>query len=201
MLAGEGVTELGRFAHPLPYRDKYDAGVLEALVRRFEAGATAEFDGIPWRSIRAYRAGESRDRERRLVLGLSDWARSCGCTLVVLVRDRDGDPGRERAIRLAIGDPNRPSIPAAAGIAREEIECWLLALRGEFQSERSGRRACKERLEGELAVRDYRAKAAVVQSAEFESIPPDAESLRRFLDELEGVLETGGTSGSATDSS
>lgn len=154
-------------------------GLLERLAVKI--GATMEIvDGVPWKKIRKYRAGDHARAERRNVLGVAEMARDAGAQVVLFVRDRDGDESRGREIETAIPDAEQiHGMRIAGGVAIEEIEAWLLALLGESDSEKH--KNAKEVLtkRGHSTLEQ---KLAIVDGGELGRIPADARSLAQWLE-------------------
>src|SRR6266511_1363206 len=134
-LAGEGPDDLGRWFHEVPYRDQEaDDGVIEALLRRVRTDGWNVEGALRWSRITKYRHGrELHAAEVQNVLGVAVDALDAGCNVVAFVRDRDGDPERERDIEagLARAAEIYPGLRVIGGVAIEEIEAWVLALLGE----------------------------------------------------------------------
>jgi hypothetical protein len=110
------------------------------------------------------------------------------------VRDRDGYRGRtddindgmNRAAEIFAGQ-----LRVVGGMAIEELESWILSLRGEPKAE--SLRDPKAQLEAALKKDDLTLSTefmvAVVQSADVQALPTDARSLRLWLERARVVLQ------------
>jgi hypothetical protein len=191
-LAGEGKTELGRYALSKEYAEgSVEVGVLEALLRRHSnnlevIGAELWKSKLPKLKVGRGMSGA----ETKTVRGLALLAEEAGAQVLVFTRDRDGDEERERDVvaGLAIARRENPSLRIVGGVAIEMIECWMLALRGDHHAQ-----ACRDP-KGELSKRHKVASVqqmvGLVRGAKLErsAIPKDAESLREWLEQVGGVF-------------
>ena len=187
LLAGEGKTDLGEWAKEPAYRtEPGEQGVLTALLERIAKGLTV-VDGVVWKAIRKYRAGNHASAEERNVLGLALRALQTRCDALVFSRDRDGYPERERDVEAGIAKARDLSskLEIVGGVAIENIEAWVLVLCGERGEELTGSRT-KERLEV-LGIATTRQKVDVVASAALGNLPPG--SLATWVDRARSVLE------------
>jgi hypothetical protein len=190
LLAGEGPDELGQWAeHPSYREDPPRLGILEALLRRVRDDGWRVRDGVRWKDIRLYQPGGFRSAETRKVMRLLFRAVEEGYDVVVFSRDRDGDPQRHTDVERGIHDARAeyPDLRVVGGVAREEIEAWVLALLGQPASE--GHTNPKEVLSAAphgIGNRD--AKVAAVEAADMSRLPDDAESLHRWLERARAAL-------------
>jgi hypothetical protein len=127
LVAGEGKTELGRWAIEPQYRADRDVGVLEAIVVK-RGGCVV--DGVLWKNIRKFRAGNHRAPETRTVLGLALEAKE-RALILVFVRDRDGDDARRGDIDAGVAEARHrfPGVRIAGRCAVESVEAlglWAL---------------------------------------------------------------------------
>ena len=133
LIAGEGPTELGGWYAESMWREEPIArGVIEALLLRVCADGWRIVDGITWKRIRKYRAGQHRSAETRTILGLALDAKERGAAVVAFTRDRDGDLEREADIEAGIARAAElfSDMCIIGGAAREDTEAWILALLG-----------------------------------------------------------------------
>jgi hypothetical protein len=185
LLAGEGRTELGDWAKETSYRpgpgEVRDLGVIEALLDRVCPRARwTVIDGLHWRSIKKYRAGNHRHAEARTVLGLALIAEERGCDALVFLRDRDADVDRQRDVDEGIAKARQLFRPLMiGGVAVEAVEAWILALLGDVGAESRQRPA--QRLEQEHGINTTAAMVEVVSRADLSARPSDARSLAAWL--------------------
>lgn len=184
-LGGEGPTELGGWFSEPPYRDPAKIGVLEALLRRIRKDGWSIEGATRWTKIRKFKAGDHRSKEQRNVLGLVLQAKEAGCDAVAFTRDRDRDPEREASINEAISEANDAAeIEIIGGVAVEEIEGWILALKGQRKSE------AHSDPKRELTDTDREEFVDTIESADFSKIPDDACSLEAWLERAEKAFAT-----------
>lgn len=182
-LAGEGRTELGDWANELGHRsDPPERGVLEALLRRVSPEGWTVGGARRWSRIVKYRAGDHASAEARTIRGLALHASEHGAGALVFVRDRDGD-GR-RAVDFADGiaraTAEHPELTLVGELACEEVEAWILAIRGELRSETH--RHPKEVL-AERGIRTTAEKVTCIEAANLAAVPADATSLCSWLEQ------------------
>jgi hypothetical protein len=139
--AGEGPDELGEWANGpayLPSRDEPGGGgVLHAPVGRYARYETVA--AVKWKAIRKFRAGDHAKPEYRNVMGLALQADERECDALAFVRDRDGDPEREKDIEHGIERASREfPVRIVGGTANEELEAWILAMLGARIPRRAG---------------------------------------------------------------
>lgn len=190
LLAGEGADDLGGWAHEPAYREKApELGVVEALLKRVRPDGWEVADAVRWKDIKKYRVGKGmHGAGRRNVLGLALRADEAGIPIVAFVRDRDRDEERASAIAEAMEESGAifPNVEVIGGAAIEEIDAWLLAIRGRKRSESLG--DPKAELRGKHGITDAPKKAELVMDAALSDIADDAESLRAWLDRARDVL-------------
>jgi hypothetical protein len=119
-------------------------------------------------------------------------AADAGCEVVAFSRDVDSDDEREDAIEEGIRRARElfadgPEI--IGGVAKPALEGWILALLGERGSERlSLKRATMALVKKRVPAKDGPAMVRVVEREGLGAIPPDAASLRAWLENAEAVL-------------
>lgn len=190
-VSGEGPDELGEWARHPAYRPRAEepaahGGILHALVRRLRTEHVV-VDAWRWRDVRKFRAGKHDAAEMQTVLGLALRAEELGCNALVFVRDRDRDAEREADVERGLEAARRFDVQLVGGTANEEIEAWLLAMKGERRSELHADAKAVLRVRHEIA--DRTAKMEVVETANLEAIPDDCESLRRWLARAKALSE------------
>ena len=186
-LAGEGKNELGGWAKPHPYCDPNEHGVLEALLRKVSAKGWEICGALLWK----YRSGGG-DAEKRNVLALQLAARDADADVAVFSRDTDGDQERERSIAEGLKEaaelfPDGPKV--AGGTAVQRLESWMLALTGALHTEQMSNAKVDESLSKiVIALKDVAAMVDLVDSADIENLPKDAESLHRWFESVRQAL-------------
>ncbi len=189
-LVGEGPNELGGWAKEPQYVDPDEVGVLQALLEGVAPGAFEVVAARPWSAGgRSFRRGGATTAEARRVAAWFLDAQEKHCDLLVYVRDEDGDSTRaeSHAQGRAKGAADHPTVDVVGGLAIQAIEGWLLALRGEPKSERVKARAGKKRVQdaGLTCTADM---VECVRGADLDRLPPDAHSLRAWLDQARAVF-------------
>jgi len=203
LLAGEGPTDIGDLAKEGPYRsDPPEPGVLQALVEKVAPGRLCFVDGVLWKTIIKYQAGQNRKREERNVWALALKASESKLHGVVFSRDRDRDDEQQKRIERGITDASQHfKLPLVGVTAVEAIEAWLLALLGDQCAERHSdpKVALSER-----GVTSVREKVEVVQSEanRIDRAEMCSRSLATWLGRLREVALTKepSTEGDETDS-
>ncbi len=196
-LGGEGVDELGRFAHAPAYAVQAvrrrevskEPGILEALVERLKKHPVELVGGLTWHRIpKGRRAVGIGPAEVRNVVGLVTDAQDEGCDAVVFVRDRDCDEQRAADIEagIRIAQERFPDVRIVGGSAVEEIEAWLLAMLGEHNSE--SHRHPKEVLRDRRGIANRLDKTRVVEEARLDQLPDDAASLRQWINRFTSAM-------------
>jgi hypothetical protein len=181
MISGEGSTELGEWAKEAPFRNTKnpEIGVIEAFMRRISTTPFAISSARFWKKVTKYRSGDHLQPETRTVLGLALDADEAGCNVVVFVRDRDGDRDRQADIAAGIKNALKQfSIPIVGGVAVEEVEAWILALKGNRRSEYHS--DAKSILHQKHGIRGRAAMVAVIEDANLDTIADDAASLKQW---------------------
>lgn len=195
VLGGEGSNELGGRANPHPYQTD-DRGVLEALLRRVRPDGWQVVDAIAWKRIRKFRAGDHADAEERNVRGLVLAAKERSADVVAFSRDADGDGPQHRqrcdavSAGIAWARENFPDGPAViGGMAIRMLESWVLASLGEHGTEALRREGLAAALKHQqIPEKDTRAMVARIDDANLAMLPPDATSLRSWLERAGAVL-------------
>lgn len=110
-------------------------------------------------------------------------AREARADAAVFSRDQDGDSDRMERVEDGL-QRARALFPAlAGGVAVPCVEAWLLALRGDRNSER---RDAKARFGSRPGVADE--IAALIEHADLHQIPDDAASIAVRLERVRAVL-------------
>jgi hypothetical protein len=196
-LGGEGVDELGRFAHAPAYavdssgkrEVEKGPGIIEALAERLKGQPLEFVGGLAWHRIRKRKGMRGvTAAEARNVVGLALDAKDAGCDAVVFVRDQDGQGRRAADVEEGIHAARErcPDLRIIGGMAVEEIEAWLLAMLGERNSE--SHRRPEEVLRDRRGIANRYGKTRVVEEADFDKLPEDALSLRRWMNRFESTL-------------
>ncbi len=202
-IAGEGPNDLGDWCHLWQYRDDPPLpGALETLLRKVCDEGWQILDGIRWKDIKKLRsryrktggnqvrinAGANEEKNVR-VAALK--ARERGCHLLAFFRDRDQNLQRQEHIESGIERAKQDSegLGVIGGMAIERLEYWLVALSGRNGSESLGRTKVAEILQ-QLCVREKKTGSYVelIESADLDSLPEDACSLRSWLKQAREVL-------------
>jgi hypothetical protein len=183
-LAGEGATELGR-ERQLPHGRgrQHVSGVLEALVERVAPCSFTVVGREYWAKPVEYGVGIRTQPERTKVLGLALKAEEHGADVLVFARDRDRRSEREQAVEQGLRDAaskHQRSMAIVGGVAIESTEAWILALKGERDSE--SHRDPKSALRERYRISTVEEKVAAVRDTQCARIPDDAQSLCRWLD-------------------
>lgn len=190
-LAGEGRHELGGWFQEKTYRDDPPAtGVVQALLERVADQGWEITHSLRWKDIRKLRAGGHRGAEKHNVKALFLMAREASCDVVVFVRDRDKNKGRQLSIEAAVGElvgqEGQPD--AIGGVVIERIEDWISVLLKK-----------KERAKVDPKELDTVAMVGVIETADLHGIPrrsSAAKSLHYWLAQAKTVLGPEGASGS-----
>jgi hypothetical protein len=189
-LGGEGVDELGRFAHARAYAVDVSGkrevekgpGIIEALAERLKGQPLEFVGGLAWHRIRKGKAMRGvTAAEARNVVGLALDAKDAGCDAVVFVRDQDCQSRRAADVEKGIVAARErcPGLRIVGGMAVEEIEAWLLAMLGERHSE--GHPHPKEVLRDRRGIASRHDKTRVVEEARLDQLPDDAPSLHHWI--------------------
>ena len=189
LLSGEGYDDIGDWAKERPFRaNPPEIGVIEALLRKLYAGPLTIHEAIAWKRIPKFRAGDHAQPETRNVLGLAVKAEELGCNALVVVRDRDRDADREADIENGIerAQAKCPALAIAGGVAKEEIEAWILAILGERKTEHHA--DAKRVLDEKHAIAGRALMIAALEDRTLEHVPDDASSLRTWLDRASTAL-------------
>ena len=187
-LAGEGRHELGDWVHPEQYREKPAVvGLVEALLLRLECRGWKVIGAIKWQKIVKLRPGQFRTQEMRNVRGAALHAQEAGADLLVFVRDRDGQGEREDEIKGAIDElsVDDGAVRIAGGVAAQQIEAWILALRGQLRTESINDSKSALKASG---VSNLSEMVSIVRAAVLAERPGDAVSLSRWLTAAKSVL-------------
>ncbi len=183
VIGGEGRHELGCWADLPQYRDAKVKGVVEALLGKINDNFEI-VDGIVWKGISKFRAGEHRKHEERNVSGLALRAKELGAECVAFVRDRDGkrNAPRQDAIFRGVEQARKefPDVAVVGEVCVEKLEAWLLALQGDRRTEE--KTDPKRRLASEFGINNRANMVALVKDADLLNVPDDAHSLHDWID-------------------
>lgn len=192
-LAGEGPNELGGWAKEPGYRvSPVEPGVLTTLVERV-AGSPANVVGCAvWKSLRKYRAGQrgvpATDGDVRSLRAAQLQAKEARATVLVALRDTDGQTDREAALRTAASTPPT-ALRTVVGTPHLKLEAWILACAGTRKAEDLGSHGLKNALTSlGIPPKETAAMVNVVENCDLSKIPPCATRLHRFLDDLRAAL-------------
>lgn len=197
-LAGEGPNELGGWSNERIYRDERPLlGVLESLARHVVPTGWEVHDAMVWKDIPKLTIGtRGKGLERKTVLAARLHAMESGCDVVVFSRDRDGPKKdkreREQEIEAVLTElAAEPGVTVAGAVCIERLESWLLALSGRSRTEDFG----DAQVDEELARLGVPKKATVqmlelVEQHGLAQVPPDARSLRTWIDRVRAALTT-----------
>jgi hypothetical protein len=191
ILAGEGKNELGSFAVEEAFRTEPEPGVLEALLRQIRREGFQVTNAISWKDLPKLQVGIGRKGETYNVLRAYHRARKLGCDVLVFSRDRDREKFAHRvddiehALTQIEASEGGPAV--VGGVAIEKLESWLVAVAGHHRSEEM-RRPEEKLIEMGIGDKDTRAMVALVEERGLAGVPPDARSLRRWLDRARAAL-------------
>lgn len=121
------------------------------------------------------------------MLGLTLRALDEGCDVLAFVRDRDGDADREQQLERGIEEAARTfaSVRIVGGVARESIEAWILAMRGDAGCE--SHRHPKGELATRHGIRTRAEKVSVVDSADLDPARARSATLDRWVSRAQGT--------------
>jgi hypothetical protein len=190
-LGGEGPNEIGsRAGHPSFQTDE-TPGVIQTLLGSVQQTGWGIAGAIKWSKIRKYTPNRPGLNEERNVLGLVYEAVRAEAEVVAFIRDADDDEERPKVIDAAIAKASEtfPQVDVIGGAAIPVLEGWILAMRGHRGTERLGKASAQSKLEQEgIPRKDTAAMVQVASTVTLEGLPPDAPSLRRWLDVAIEVL-------------
>lgn len=191
-LAGEGANELGsRIGHPA-YQSDARPGVLCALLKRVQADGWVVGAARDWKSIRKFKAGGGGHADTRNVLGAARDALEAGCEVLAFSRDQDRDPERREAVEDGIrlvSERITGAPEVIGGVAVPTLEAWILALLGTRNTEQLTPKWAEEELvDRGMKAKDGDAMVEVVEAANLDAIPDDAQSLSTWLGRARAVL-------------
>jgi hypothetical protein len=197
-LAGEGRNELGGWSRERTYRDERPLlGVLESLARHVVPTGWEVHDAMVWKNIPKLAIGtRGKGLERKTVLAARLHAMESGCDVVVFSRDRDGpkkDKGeREQEIEAVLAELEGDArVTVVGAVCIERLESWLLALSGRSRTEGFGDAQVDEEL-AKLGIpkKDTVRMLELVERHGLAKVPPDARSLRTWIDRVRAALST-----------
>lgn len=168
--------------------------MLEALARRVAPSGWRVHDAIQWKDIPKLGIGtKGKGVERKTILAARLHATERACTVLVFSRDRDGtkNTARQREIEQTLEElANDGGIAIVGGVAVERLESWLLALSGRTGTEALRVSKTNQELESLCVPRkDTAAMVEHIERCELAAIPPDAGSLRAWLELAERHLQ------------
>jgi hypothetical protein len=190
-LVGEGSNDVGSYSGSAAYHDPNHAGVVGALLRKLREAGWEIVGGCAWKNLRSLRAhGSSRGDEGNVAaaaLRATDYA----ADVLLFVRDTDGDKQRLSALERGIESAcSRFAIEVVGGIADPMLEAWVLALRGELNTEGARKGEIQKRAaDAGLGDKDGAAMCQWIASADLSGVPADATRLRNWLSSAERALE------------
>jgi len=185
-VAGEGKHDIGGRANQRPFQDE-EPGAVQTLLAKIAPDRCEFIGGTAWKNIRKFQVGRHAQSEVRNVLGAALQAAESGADLLALMRDRDGDADRERAIWTGIKLVQE--VDVIGGVAVEALEAWVLAVNGDRRSESDARP--KDRLKREYGIQTREGIVAALAQGSLDCLPVDAISLRRWLERAQSVLGDG----------
>lgn len=196
-LAGEGPSEIGNADAPAQYSSEAREGVLHALLCRTIGSGFHIVGARKWKDIRKLQIRSTRTsgtNEADTVEKICVHAIEANANLIVFVRDRDGQPGREADITAGLAAARIKFASELArchlvgGVATEAVEAWVLAIQGDTRCERH--RDPKGLIRaGQMNHVDYLV-SEIAKPARINP-PPAAKSLHAFLQQLRGAAEAG----------
>lgn len=125
-IAGEGPAELGRWGKTFVESD--EDGFIEACLRRVRESGWEIVEGLRWKDIKKFRAGDHQSAEARNLRGVARAARDRGAELLIVLRDTDGDADRARLLCETAQSVQAPAL--VVGLPDPRLEAWAAALRG-----------------------------------------------------------------------
>jgi len=191
LIAGEGSNELGNSTRDASQEGEASSGggVIEALMAKVRPTGWTIRGRMEWLNVKKLRVNAPGRGDEHNVRVLSLKARELGCNALVFLRDRDGDVARERAIQRALRDLSEvPDLRIAGGVPIEQLECWLLALRGEKQAHLSADPPGELHERHAIPQKETTAMVQLVRNAPLLRAPEDAVSLWRWLRDVAGAL-------------
>jgi hypothetical protein len=120
-------------------------------------------------------------------------ARERGCDALLFSRDRDGDTEREQEIQGALLELEADArLAIAGGVCVERLESWVLALTGRTKSELLRDGKVDEALAHHgVPAKDTARMIALIEQHGLDAVPPDAASLRAWLERVNVALGSG----------
>ncbi|MDX2053890.1 MAG: hypothetical protein SFV15_15925 [Polyangiaceae bacterium] len=181
-LGGEGRNELGGRALAAPYDDSKEIGLIEALLRRVQETGWVVLGAKTWCKLVKLRVKPPAPADERNVLALALDAKRAQARVLAFVRDADDSAERVRIIEAATAKAEQmyPEVAIIGGTAVPVLEAWVLAMLGEFRTEKFSKTAAQS----QTRVRGFQNTKAMVQIAQgvaLSAIPEDAESLNQWL--------------------
>ncbi len=204
-IAGEGPNDLGGWCRLRQYRDDPPLpGALETLLRKVCNEGWLILDSIRWKDIKKLRSRyrKTAGHQVRINAGANEeknvhaaalMARERGCQVLAFFRDRDGNQNLQRQEDIESGieraKQDSEGLEVIGGMATERLESWLVALSGGNGSESLGRTRVAEILQ-QLGVHEKKTDSYVelIESADLDSLPEDAYSLRSWLEQAREIL-------------
>jgi hypothetical protein len=190
-LGGEGRNELGTRAAEPAHQTDSEPGVIVALLSQVRDVGWSVTGACTWKSIVKLRATGPTPNEERNVLGLVHEARRAKAAVVAFIRDANGDAERSQVLEAAIAKAASlfPTVRVIGGATIPVLEGWLLALLGTTKTEELSKTGAQRKLSKKgIAAKDTEAMVSAVSNAGLARIPPDAVSLRNWLERAKAVL-------------
>ena len=181
LISGEGANEIG--SGTAGRNSGSGTGVVEELLAKVRVGGFDIRSRVVWKDVHKLRVHVPGEGEEKTVRGLGLMETEHGCHGLVFLRDRDGEFSRERTIERAslAEQKRRPALRIAWGVPVEMLECWLLALVGEAQSEHAHDPVAALSSRHNIPPKRTTAMVQLVRSATLLTAPGDAVSLWRWL--------------------
>jgi hypothetical protein len=190
LIAGEGSNELG--PHPQAEFGEGErasgGGAIEALMAKVRQSGWQVVAAMVWKDVRKLKSNAGGDGEAKTIAGLVLRAKELGCHALVFLRDRDGSPARERAVRDAIANERGGSLRIAGGVPIEMLECWLLALRGEKDAHADADPVTSLAVRHGVPAKRVTSMVQLVRASRVLTVPADAESMWRWLRQVAMAL-------------
>jgi len=188
-LGGEGRNELGGRAPAAPYDDSGEIGLIEALLRKVQESGWVVVGAKTWCRIVKLRVKPPAAADERNVLALALDAKRAQARILAFVRDADDNDQRVRIIEAAIAKAAQmyPEVGIIGGTAVPVLEAWVLAMSGEFRTEKLSKAAAQT----QARVQGFQSTDGMVQVAQgmtVSAIPRDAESLNQWLSRARETL-------------
>jgi hypothetical protein len=113
------------------------------------------------------------------------------CNMVVFLRDQDADEERERAIEDGMNEAKKiyPDAPEIVGRAvKPNLEGWIAALKGKLKTESLKPKQAVDLIKSLGVENTTEAIVSVIENADLEGIPVDANGLRSWMESARTIL-------------